>query len=179
MTSSLTDWMNSLLSTAPALRQASVPSIGVADCKVWLQIPPIRCTLLRNVTLPCFLSRDGGYFPILWICAGLVNCFDQWNEEEITLYDFQGKALRDLAVSTSTLLQRRTLLMLRRNQGRKTMLREVYLFQVAQPPISPPTDWAQIKCAEELFSQSTESLEIVNPCFKPLDLGALLLHSNR
>lgn len=37
MTISLTEWMSSLLSSAPAFGQASWSFICVADCKIWLQ----------------------------------------------------------------------------------------------------------------------------------------------
>lgn len=124
----------------PALGQASAFSICVVDCEISLQIPPITCTPLCNVTLPCLLSRGGASFPTPWIRAGLVHCFGWWNQAEGLVYDCQGQALRHLAVSLSTLLEHCPQSTMLRSQGWKTIWREVWLLQSAWLPTSPPTE---------------------------------------
>lgn len=76
--------MNSLLSAALALGQASPSSIRVVACKIWPQTHPIRCILLCNVTLPRLLSRGRAHFPSAWVCADLVNCSKKWGRSNIT-----------------------------------------------------------------------------------------------
>lgn len=50
-------------------------------------------------------SRDGGYFPISWVCAGLVTHFYQKNASEVTFWDFWGLYLSDLAAATVILMK--------------------------------------------------------------------------
>ena len=91
MASHLTDWMNAFTSFyCPALGQASAFSIFVVDCEISLQIPPITCTPLCNVTLPCLLPKGGASLPTPWIQAGLVRCFGWWNQAEGLVYNCQG-----------------------------------------------------------------------------------------
>lgn len=171
--------MNSLFSAALALGQASPSSIRVVACKIWPQTHPIRCILLCNVTLPRLLSRGRAHFPSAWVCADLVNCSKKWGRSNITWLPRLG-----LKRPGSFYPHSLRILSWEHHAEKKSRIKdhvERGPAVPARPVPSQTTNWIQLRewgqstgqaCRR---SQPTESGEIRNHCFQPLDLWAILL----
>ena len=78
--------------------------------------------LLFDVTSLVLSPRGWIYIPFPWTWAAFVTCIDQLNAAELTLHDFQGEALRELATSAFTPLECHTETT---TQGSKSSLWEV------------------------------------------------------